>query len=220
MGIAVGLAPDGSFRIDDLPAGDYRLVVKVNENDGGREPGPFARAIREFTIPPIAGGRSDDPRDLGLVRLEARSILEAGDPAPPFGVTTTEGKALNLKDFKGKFLLLDFGVMWNEQSRLQVVRLNEIHHRFRGDNRFAILSLVMGPDAVATRSFVAEKGEQWPQAIIGPLSNPVASRYGVDDRNVPSAILIGPDGKVIARDLRYAPDISQAVGSALRGGQK
>lgn len=77
-----------------------------------------------------------------------------------------------------------------------------------------MLSLVMGPDDVATRSFVAEKGEPWPQAIVGALSNPIAAAFDVEDRDVPAAILIGPDGKVIARDLGY-DKITEAVQVAL-----
>jgi peroxiredoxin len=219
VGIAVGLAPDGSFRIDDLPPGDYRLVIQVNEQGWRAKSGPLARAMREFTIPSIPGGRTDEPLDLGPVRLDARLILKAGDQAPRFAVTTTDRKTLSLKDYQGKYLLLDFGVSWNEQSRLQVVRLNDVYQRFREDNRFAILSLVLGQDNATTRSFVAEKGESWPQAIVGALSNSVAAAFGVEDCDVPAAILIGPDGKVIARDLKYA-EMIEAVRAALKRDEK
>ena len=124
---------DGSFRIEDRPAGDYRLVVNVNEKDWGRERGPFVRVMREFTIPPMPGGRSDEPHDLGMVRLEARSTLEPGDAAPPFQVKAVDGKALSLKEYRGKYLLLDFGVLWNDQSRLVAARWNDVRHKFRGE---------------------------------------------------------------------------------------
>jgi hypothetical protein len=54
----------GTFRIDDLPAGSYRLSVQFN-----REPPGMLRDHR-FTIPPIDGGRSDTPFDLGALTLE------------------------------------------------------------------------------------------------------------------------------------------------------
>jgi beta-lactamase regulating signal transducer with metallopeptidase domain/protocatechuate 3,4-dioxygenase beta subunit len=223
VAISVGLAPDGSFRMDDMPTGDYRLTVHLNEDHRGRDPGPFARLTRGFTIPPIPGGRSDEPFDLQTLRLRVRTIPKAGEPAPDFDVKTVDVKAISLRDYRGKYLLLDFGVMWDIQSRFQVARLNDIRKRFGDDTRFAILSLVMAADDAKTRAFIAEKGQPWPQAIIGPLTNPIAAAYGIEDgalsSSIPAAILIGPDGKIIARDLWYSK-IGEAIGQALgRPGQ-
>ncbi len=206
------LAPDGSFRFDDLPAGEYRLTVHVNE-EGGRERGPFAQALKEFTVPMIPGTRRPDPLDIGEIRLTVRKTPKAGDPAPEFRVTTVDGRALGLADYRGKYLLLDFGVMWDDQCRLQIARLNDVHRRFGEEERFAMLSLVMATDDERSRAFVAAKGEPWPQAIVGPMSNALSIAYGIEDR-VPAAILIGPDGKIVARDLWYN-GIIEAIGKAL-----
>jgi beta-lactamase regulating signal transducer with metallopeptidase domain len=54
----------GTFRIDDLPAGSYRMSVRFD-----REPPGMLRDHR-FTIPPIDGGRSDTPFDLGVLTLD------------------------------------------------------------------------------------------------------------------------------------------------------
>ena len=79
--------------------------------------------------------------------------------------------------------------------------LNEVNQKFGKDPRFAMLSLTFEPDTAETRKSIADKGEPWTQAIVGPLSNPIASAYGIDDENVSTAILIGPDGKIAATDL-------------------
>ncbi len=194
------LAPDGSFRVDDVPPGEYRVAVRVNDEAYRRDHGPFAVISRTVVIP---AGRSDEPLDLGDLRLRPRVVLKAGDPAPRVEVVTTEGKALKIPDdFRGKFLLLDFGTLWDDQSRLQVVRMNGVFARFGKDERFALLSLLLAADRPDARRFVAEKGEPWPQAIVGPLSNPLASAYGVGDDEVPATVLIGPNGRVIATDTR------------------
>ena len=214
----VDLAADGSFRIDDVPAGTYRVAIRVNGADRNRNPAlsPFHRLSRQFTIPPIPGGRSDEVFDLGALPLRPRVELKVGEPAPNVEVTTIDGKKLALPgDYRGKFLLLDFGAIWNDQSYFQVVRLNDVRKRFGDDPRFAILSLVLAPDDAEARAFVKEKDEPWPQAIIGPLSNPIADAYGIDDENIQGAILIGPDGKVIAKDLYYNK-IGEAVEAALK----
>jgi RNA polymerase sigma factor (sigma-70 family) len=215
--IRVGLQPDGSFRVDDVPAGEYRLVARVGEDERGREPGPFARLSRAFTIPPIPGGRSDEPLDLGAIRFRRRIALKVGDPAPSFKVATVEGKTLSVPgDYEGRVLLLDFGSLWDRGSRSQVVRLNALHAKFGSDDRFAILSLVLANDDAESREFVSEKGEPWPQAIVGPLDNPIATAYGVEDRDLPAAILIGPDGKVAFRgSLNDPAEVEKAVAEGL-----
>ena len=74
--------------------------------------------------------------------------------------------------------------------------LNEVNQKFGKDPHFAMLSLTFEADTAETRKSIADKGEPWPQAIVGPLSNPIASAYGIDDENVSTTILIGPDGKL------------------------
>jgi hypothetical protein len=218
----VALAPDGSFRIDDVPPGEYRLAVRANGEATvhvalmkRRDPGQFSHLIRNFTVPPVAGERSEEPLDLGALRLEPRSRLEVGAPAPAFEITTVEGKKLALpRDFQGKFLLIDFGTLWDMEAPTQIALLNEVHQKFGKDPSFAILSLLFEADTAAARRSIADKGEPWTQAIVGPLLNPIASAYDIDDENVSTTILIGPNGKIFAKDL-WREKIEKAIGEAL-----
>jgi hypothetical protein len=221
VAIGVGLEPDGSFRIDDVPPGEYRLAVRVLGLDQfhvtathGRAPGPFERIVRTFTVPEMPEGRSD-PLDLGLMRLRPRAPLEVGMSAPAFEITTVEGERLAVpRDFRGKHLLVDFGTTWDRQAGVQITRLNAVNQKFSEDPRFAMLSLTFAADNSETRKFIKDKGESWPQAIVGPLSNPISLAYAVDDENVPVTILISPDGTILAKDLYY-DKIAKAVGEAL-----
>ena len=206
-----------------MPPGEYRLAIRVKGDANidstsrrARNSGPFARIVQVFTVPAVAGGRSDDPLDLGVMRLSRRIALKAGEPAPAFEVTTIDGKRLAVPDdFQGKVVLLDFSTLWDMQSTLQIARLNEVQEKHGKDPRFAMLSVIFAADTVATRKFIDEKGEPWPQAIAGPLSNAVSASYGIDDENVPAAILIGSDGRVIDWHLQHrqmSDAISQALG--------
>ena len=64
--------PDGDFRIEDVPAGKYRLHAEVHEPGKG-VPGTFGRELasidREIIVPEIPGSRSDEPLDLGTIEL-------------------------------------------------------------------------------------------------------------------------------------------------------
>jgi hypothetical protein len=58
------VASDGKFRIDDMPAGDYGLSLYFDDQANGILP------RHDFTVPPMEGERSDEPLDLGEIRLE------------------------------------------------------------------------------------------------------------------------------------------------------
>lgn len=219
--VSVALAPDGSFRIDDVPPGDYRLIVLVGRNDLGPGNSPFAPISRSFTVPEVPGGRSDVPIDFETLRLRPRTTLEPGDPAPTVEITTLDGDRLTIPDdFRGRHLVLDFGTPANDQSRLQIARANGLHERFGTDDRIAFLSLVIAPDDAETRSFIAAKGQPWPQVLLGPLPNPVADAFGVEDTPLglgsllPGFVLIGPDGSILAVDT-YGRDLEPILAETL-----
>jgi RNA polymerase sigma factor (sigma-70 family) len=69
------LGPDGSFRIDDVPAGGYQLLIEASKkladpNDFRLGEPPLAAARRAVRMPEIPGGRSDEPLDAGVIALE------------------------------------------------------------------------------------------------------------------------------------------------------
>ena len=62
--INASAAPDGKFRIDDLPPGKYVLNVRFFEHSAGHLFG------YQLVVPAIEGKRSDVPVDLGTLKLE------------------------------------------------------------------------------------------------------------------------------------------------------
>ena len=62
---------DGSFRVNDVPAGDYTLSFTLHEP--GKPPPRAGAAIgsleHRFTVPPIPGGRNNEPLDLGTLTV-------------------------------------------------------------------------------------------------------------------------------------------------------
>ncbi|HZZ43716.1 MAG TPA: carboxypeptidase regulatory-like domain-containing protein [Tepidisphaeraceae bacterium] len=68
------LNPDGSFRIDDVPAGTYQLAVAISDAANPRN-GPWGKQLAagtlDVTIPDMPGGRSDDPLELPPLTLTA-----------------------------------------------------------------------------------------------------------------------------------------------------
>ena len=72
---AVKLEPDGSFRIEDVEAGAYDLLIMVNKRPHdphkvGLGGDLLGSARRDVTLPEMPDGRSDQPLDLGIIPLE------------------------------------------------------------------------------------------------------------------------------------------------------
>ena len=75
---------DGSFRIEDVEAGTYELLIEVNEkppDHHGLGNVALAMTRSEVVVPAMPGGRSDLPLDLGVVMLTAVKKREAAPGA-------------------------------------------------------------------------------------------------------------------------------------------
>jgi hypothetical protein len=64
----VQFEPDGSFRVEDVPPGDYFLYIDIGTGDFAQT--RLAWSATPVLIPPIPSGRTDQPLDLGLIKMK------------------------------------------------------------------------------------------------------------------------------------------------------
>ena len=116
-----------------------------------------------------------------------------------FEVVQPDGKALRLSDFvgKGKYVLVDFWASWCGPCREEIPRLKDIYYQYK-DKAFDIVGAPVYDKPENTMEAVEVLKVPWKQIPGVPESVPVA--YGFD--YIPYIILIGPDGTILARDLR------------------
>ncbi|MGD0767949.1 MAG: carboxypeptidase regulatory-like domain-containing protein [Tepidisphaeraceae bacterium] len=204
------VSPDGSFRVDDVPAGDYQLSINIqqtnNQNGFGQ---PIGMGSAEFTIPEMPGGRSDEPLQLESVWVVGLAKYKVGDSVFDLAMRTPEGKNLKLSDFRGKYVLLDFFRPFDTN----IASFKDVYAAYGGDGRLALLTinpefLMKGQNPPRLNS------NPWPQTAIVGQSNWAVINTNFGAQNSTGAWLIGPDGKVVAEDLN-GNAIKSAVIAAL-----
>lgn len=215
---AAKLDRSGRFRIPDVPAGKYELRLDVNDAPRPGTVGPgeaIGRATLDFEVPPMTDNRSDEPLDLGTVTATLFDTLDPGEQAPEFDLPGLNGGTIRLSEFRGKLVLLDFWSTFGQACLDRIPVLREIHEQHGGNPRFAMISLACDQQAAPPRRYVEENSLAWTHAHAGvartAIGN-VAPKYTV--RSLPGTFLIGPDGRVLAKDL-HGEDLGKAIATAL-----
>mgnify|MGYP003735806137 CR=1 FL=1 len=212
--------PDGAFRVDDVPAGQYILVIQAHEiNAPGRcGYGPqIGRVHYEFDIPEMPGGRSDTPLDIGTHELAVQAHLEVGQRVADFEAPGLDGGTVKLADFRGRYVLLDFWATWCGWCLKEMPTLKEIYEAHKDNPRFALISLDLDDGVDAPRKYTKENAIAWTQAYLGAWNNAtLPARFGVT--GIPALFLVDPEGKLVAKDLR-GEELKKAVADALGANQ-
>ena len=207
--VSFPVSADGSFHADMVEPGDYTVEGGINS------------AVEKVALlDSISVHVSDDPSDaadvafdMGRVTLNAAVNLKPGDTAPDFATTTADGQPLKLSDFRGKYVLLDFWATWCGPCVGETPNLKATYDAFSKDKRFAMVSLSLDAEPQAPQKFARNHNIAWTQGFLGDWSHDkLTSKYGV--YGIPSIFLIGPNGKILATDLR-GPKIKEAVTAAL-----
>ena len=123
-----------------------------------------------------------------------------GKMAPVFSMADPNGKQLSLSDFKGKYVLIDFWASWCGPCRKENPNVVAAYKKYH-DKGFEILGVSLDSTKEPWLKAIAADGLIWNHVSdLKGWKNEAAAQYGV--RSVPASFLIGPDGKVVGKDLR------------------
>lgn len=122
--------------------------------------------------------------------------------APKFSLTDISGQKLNLDDYKGKVVVLDFWATWCGPCRIEIPEFVEMQKRYR-DQGLAIIGISMDDGPAPVKDFYKQFNMNYPVAL---GDSKLAELYG-GIFGLPTTLLIGRDGRIYAKHVG-ATDIS------------
>lgn len=125
----------------------------------------------------------------------AVDLLKPGSDAPAFTLNDLQGKAVSLKDFKGKTVVLVFWATWCPDCRAEVPEIKAMHAA--ADPAKTVFVSVSFDRSFDTLVKYADENELPGVQLFDP-SGKKESAIGADYhvKWIPSLYVIGPDGKV------------------------
>ena len=117
-----------------------------------------------------------------------------------FDNKTLNGKSITTKDFKGKYVFIDFWAVWCGPCEGEFPYLARVESKLVGE-KFMMFGISLDYDVKEIAPFKKKYGVTYQNIADGKgWESPWAKKYGIG--GIPSNFLLDPEGKIIARNLR------------------
>ncbi len=122
--------------------------------------------------------------------------MSSGDHpgAPPISLIDITGKRLELADYKGKVVVLDFWATWCGPCRIEIPGLIEMQDKYSSQG-FSVIGISMDDEPGPVVEFYREFKMNYPVAV---GNQRVGELYG-GILGLPTTFLIGRDGRIYAK---------------------
>jgi cytochrome c biogenesis protein CcmG/thiol:disulfide interchange protein DsbE len=146
----------------------------------------FAAAV----IALLSAGCSSRP---GLHESQVRSAAERA-AAPDFTLKDEDGRSVQLSDYRGKVVLLNFWATWCGPCKIEIPWFVEFEREHK-DQGFAVVGISMDGDGwQAVKPFISDAGINY-RILMG--NDSIAHLYGGVEA-LPTTFMIDRDGKIAA----------------------
>jgi thiol-disulfide isomerase/thioredoxin len=133
------------------------------------------------------------------------SLVAGGDQqeANPNAITLLDGGSVEIADYEGQVLLVNFWASWCPPCRAEMPELQAYYDQYQ-DNGLALLMINSGEAEDTARSFIQQSGFTFPVGI--DPTNRISDNYGINA--LPITLVYDQDGEIV---YRHSGLISRAV---------
>lgn len=207
--LAVGLASratEGDFGHENLQEVATTLAAAIKEQQPSSQD-PYLELASLVRYEHVDAFLDSTQYSAAMAKLEAD---DQSRQQADFTLTDLDGKSWNLKDLKGKVVLLNFWATWCPPCRKEMPDLEMLYRRFGAQG--LIIIGIDDEETETVKPFIAQQGITYP-VLLDP-GRKVNTLFQIE--GIPKTFVYDRDGKIVAQsiDMRTGKQFLEMLGSA------
>lgn len=148
---------------------------------------------------------------LGAVLASPALAVAPSGPAPAFELASMAGKPVNLAQYKGQVVMINFWASWCGPCRQEMPLLEQLHKKYKPMG-FTMIGVNVEPDSTAAANWLKATPVTFP--ILFDTNSDVSKLYAVS--GMPSTVIVDRKGNLRWLHRGYKPGDENAYLDQIR----